>query len=218
MSHDLKTDTEPTEPDAKGEQELAESDPVLTDQQWGLVLEARVDYAEAVAPAYDEVFEVVAAQAVAVGSLGKADIAALVFWKRATTKTEWVIGLLATPEADVRAVTARALTLVNDPALSTAEAADQAREVLADLPGLDKGDALISAVLAAAAPARMANFSRQTQAGLKKVGISVGTGEAVYRRYMESVDSIVALARTHGHPWTSGDVAVALHQLGRTKK
>lgn len=218
MSLDPETNPEFIDPAADAAQDIAAPAPVLSDEQWEQVRTARVDYAEAVSPAYDEVFEEVAASALAMGSLGKADIAALVFWKRVATKTDWVIDLLATPEFDVRAITANVSVIVNDPMLSTADAADQAREVLAELPGLGKGDALISAVLAAVAPARMANYSRQCQAGLKKVGITVGTGADVYRRYMEAIDAIVALARQHGHPWTSGDVALALHQLGQPAK
>jgi hypothetical protein len=75
---------------------------------WDELQQARQAYAATVAPAYDEVLEQVADRIEAEGSVGKADIGALVLWKRLSASTLWAGRLCALPDATVRGITAAA--------------------------------------------------------------------------------------------------------------
>jgi hypothetical protein len=86
------------------------------------------------------------------GSIGKADIGALLFWKRLRADTPWVSELMTWPEEKVREVTNGAVTAVNEGSLSVPDAASAGRGALSPLPGFDTGDAFASALLLAAAP------------------------------------------------------------------
>jgi hypothetical protein len=78
------------------------------------LLAARDRYAAAVGPAYDEVFEEVAARVAVTGSLGKLDLGALTAWKRLRADTPWMARLMGMPDGDVRAHTGRAVTAARD--------------------------------------------------------------------------------------------------------
>jgi hypothetical protein len=103
----------------------------------------------------------VAHRARTAGSLGKADIGALLLWKRLRADTRWAGALMAVADADVRKATKAATLAVRDTSLSRSQAAGVGRAALAKLPGFTFGDALASAVLTAAAPDRMAVYDRR---------------------------------------------------------
>lgn len=77
------------------------------------------------------------------------------------------------PKQDVRDITAKAVAAVNDTSLSAPFAATAGRSALSPLPGFDSGDALASALLLAAVPARMAVSDRRSQAGLEILGYAL---------------------------------------------
>jgi hypothetical protein len=143
----------------------SEDVPAITEHGWTLVVEAHRAYSSETSPDYDEVLDQVAERVRNSGNLGKADIGALLFWKRLRANTPWVSRLMTIPDASVRETTALAVTAVNDLSLSTPDAAALGRRQLASLPGFDKGDALASALLLAAAPARMAVYDRRAHKG-----------------------------------------------------
>ncbi|EFE72181.1 predicted protein [Streptomyces viridosporus ATCC 14672] len=95
------------------------------------------------------------------GSPGKADIGALLLWKRLRAGTRWAGALMAVADAEVRRATAAAVAAVRDTSLSRGAAARASRATLAGLPGFVSGDAPASAVLTAAAPDRMAVYAPQ---------------------------------------------------------
>ena len=68
---------------------------------------------------------------------------------------------MAIPDASVGQTTALVVSFVNDRSLTTPEAAACGRGQLSSLRGFDKGDALASALLLAAAPRRMAVYDRR---------------------------------------------------------
>ena len=122
------------------------------------------------------------------------------------------------PDASVRETTALAVAAVNDQSLSTPDAAALGRRQLASLPGFDKGDALASALLLAAAPGRMAVYDRRAQKGLGILGLPLSAAAGRYGRYMALVESVRSTALTHGVGWTARDVDVALYRLGAPDK
>jgi hypothetical protein len=143
----------------------------IDDQSWARILTAHGAYYAETSPAYDEVLQEVTERVRETGDIGKADIGALLFWKRLRADTPWVRHLLTIPDATVRETTARAVAIVNDSALPTPEAAGLARGTLSSLPGLQRGDALASALLLAAAPRRMAIYDGRAQTGLGLLGL-----------------------------------------------
>jgi hypothetical protein len=166
---------------------------------------------------YDEVVLEVADRVRQSGSVGKSDVGALLFWKRLRADTRWVPRLMALSDADVRAVTANAVSAVNDASLSHAEAAARGRRELAGLPGFANGDALASAVLFAAAPRRMAVYDRRAHKGLQALtGVDVGRAPGRYGRYMRAVAELVATvnAENPAAQWRPRDVDLALYSLG----
>lgn len=187
----------------------------LNDEGWARILASHGAYHAKTSPVYDEVLSQVAERVRVSGDIGKADIGALLFWKRLRADTPWVSHLMTTPDATVRATTARALSVANDLSLPTPDAAGLARGELSSLPGLQKGDALASALLLAAAPQRMAIYDRRAQAGLGILGLALSAAPGRYRRYMVHVDSIRSTALAHGVEWAGRDVDVALYQLGQ---
>lgn len=185
-----------------------------TEEGWALIVKSHQAYHAEVSPAYDEVLDQVAERVEGGGSIGKADIGALLFWKRLRANTPWVSQLMAIPDASVRQTTALVVSSVNDRSLTTPEAAARGRGQLSSLPGFDKGDALASALLLAAAPRRMAVYDRRAQAGLGILGLPLSAAPGRYGRYMALVESIRSTALTHGVEWTPRDVDVALYRLG----
>lgn len=182
---------------------------------WDELLRARQAYADMVAPAYDEVLEQVADRIAAQGSVGKADIGALVLWKRLSASTPWAGRLGALPDAAVRGITAAAVTAVRDTTVDAPTAAARGRSCLRGLPGFTTGDAMASAVLTAAAPRRMAVYDRRAHAGLRKLNLPLDHGRGRYGRYLRIVEDLLAQAPSGAQDWVARDVDLALYWLGR---
>ena len=91
------------------------------------------------------------------------------------------------PDAEVRQVTGRAVVAARRG--DVIKAAGDARETLRALPGFGRGTALASALLTAAAPARLAVFDKRARSGLGKVGLEL-TDDApfFYARYMMLIE------------------------------
>ncbi|WP_208295746.1 hypothetical protein [Paenarthrobacter nitroguajacolicus] len=146
----------------------------LEPQAWEILREAHATYLSNWSSAYDEVLNEVAERVRLAKSIGKADIGALLFWKRFRADTTWVRKLMTVPDDKVREVTEAAVTAVNDRQLSVPKAASAGRRALSALPGFESGDALASALLLAAAPERMAVYDRRAQQkGLKVLGLQL---------------------------------------------
>lgn len=184
------------------------------DRAWRALVPARAAYLAAVSAHYDEVLHEVAGRAEDTGSLGKSDIAALVVWKRLSARARWVGGLMAMPDAAVRAVTERAVAAARDPALPLGEAARTARGHLAALPGFGTGDALASAVLTAAAPRRMAVYDRRVQQALDALDLPLTPAPGRYGRYLELLDGLLVHGAGHADGWTPRDLDTALYWAG----
>ncbi len=131
---------------------------------------AHEEYHATDSDAYDEALLEVSERVEERGSVGKADIGALVLWKRMRADTKWARSLSLMTDAAVRQITGEAVTAVRDARLATPEAAGRGRAALGKLPGFARGDALASALLVAAAPNRMAVYDRRAQAGLEMLG------------------------------------------------
>ncbi len=136
---------------------------LLDDNDWELLRDARRGYSALVHEDYDEVLLEIEDRIETSGSIGKLDIGGLLFWKRLRANIPWVADLLSMPEAEVRAITARAVIAVRNLAVSTPEAATEGRRALGVLPGVKTGDAFSSALLTAAAPSRMAVYDTRAQ-------------------------------------------------------
>lgn len=178
--------------------------------------QARLDYGQAVSPSYDEVFHEVVDRIAEAGSVGKSDIGALLFWKRLRANSPWVTQLMAMTDAEVRDDAAEAVTAVNDTSQSAPNAAGAGRAALSPLPGFTTGDALASAVLAAAAPERMAAYDRRAHQAVRTVGLTLSDAPGRYHRYMAIVASLKKQLSEGGNtPWSTRDVDVALFWLGQ---
>jgi hypothetical protein len=131
---------------------------------------AHAAYMAATSPAYDEVLNEVADRIRTGGSIGKADIGALLFWKRLRADTPWVSELMTWPEEKVREVTNGAVTAVNEGSLSVPDAASAGRGALSPLPGFDTGYAFTSALFWQRRQGAWAVYDRRAQAGLEALG------------------------------------------------
>jgi hypothetical protein len=183
-------------------------------QVWETLRASHAAYKAATSPVYDDVLTDIAGKIQAVGSIGKADIGALLFWKRLRADTPWVPRLMTLTDMGVREVTERAVCAVNDDSLSVPDAASAGRSALTPLPGFKTGDALASALLLAAAPERMAVYDRRARAGLKTLNRKLSAAPGRYKRYMVLVEELRLVAERNGHAWTARDVDVALYWLG----
>lgn len=186
----------------------------LADEAWQTLLRAHEGFHSGASPAYDEVLLEVSARVRAGGSVGKADIGALLFWKRLRADTRWVRDLMTTRDLEVRLVTEQAVTAVNDTSLDAPAAASRGRSALSGLPGFARGDALASALLTAAAPERMAVYDRRAQTGLETLGLSLSAARGRYGRYMRIVGDLALTAKHRGQNWCPRDVDLALYWLG----
>ena len=175
---------------------------------------ARADYHAGVSPYYDEVLHETATRIAGVGTIGKTDIGALLFWKRLRADTPWVRHLMAMPDSDVRAVTARVVAAVRDTSVEVPAAAAAGRSALTALPGFTSGDAFASALLLAAAPDRMAVYDRRVQKALDMLDIELTARRGRYGRYMGIVEGLRGGLSQRGELWTARDVDVALFWLG----
>lgn len=181
---------------------------------WDRLWAARQEYLSATRPEYDEVLVQVQQRVAEAGSVGKADIGALVLWKRLDARTRWAKDLMNTPDEKVRAIAQVAVQAVSDPNRAVPDAAQDGRAALTKLPGFARGDALASAVLLAAAPARMAVYDRRAQAGLESLGLVLTARPRRYRRYMAILEQLREVSRRHGQDMSARDVDTALYQLG----
>ncbi|MFC9788883.1 hypothetical protein [Rhodococcus sp. NPDC127528] len=162
---------------------------------------------------YDEVLAEVQGRAASSGSLGKADVGALMMWKRLNLSTVWTRELNEWPDRKVRAVTGTALELARDTGLSIPEAAGRARAALVDLPGCRQGAAVASTLLTAGAPRRMAVYDRRAVVALHNLGYPDPHG--FYSRFMSTVAELAELVNgTTGERWCPRDVDKALFMLG----
>lgn len=195
--------------------ELDETPRARNDEQvWDALRASHAAYMATTSPAHDEVLYEVAERIQATASIGKADMGALLFWRRLQADTPWVRDLMSMQDMKVRAVTERAVSAVNDLLLSVPHAASAGRHALSPLPGFEKGDAFASALLFAAAPLRMAVYDRRAHAGLEALGRTLSAAPGRYKRYMELVEDLRSIAQRHGDGWTARDVNVALYWLG----
>ncbi|MBP2579563.1 hypothetical protein J3A78_000041 [Streptomyces sp. PvR006] len=185
----------------------------LAPEQWERLASARQAYADAVSPHYDETLRDVIQRASASGSIGKADIGALLLWKRLRADTPWAADLMALPDTDVRRAMAAAITSVRDPSLSRSAAAQAGRAALAHLPGFRTGDALASAIPTAAAPDRMAIYDRRARSGLHTLGITLSHAPGRYSRYIETLDQLLAVAPAPIRTWTPRDMDTTLYWM-----
>lgn len=186
----------------------------LTGEAWETLLGAHQDFQSETSPAYDEVFIEVSERVRDSGSVGKADIGALLFWKRLRADTRWVRDLMVMKDDEVRLVTSKAAAAANDASLDVPAAASRGRAALSALPGFARGDALASALLTAAAPDRMAVYDRRAQKGLEALGLSLSPARGRYGRYMQIVEDLTANAKHHGYDWSAREVDLALYWLG----
>jgi len=162
---------------------------------------------------YDEVLLEVQGRAERDGSIGKADIGALMLWKRLNLSTTWTRELNEWPDRTVRAITAEAFELARDTDRSIPEAAGAARSALLELPGCQRGAAVASTLLTAGAPDRMAVYDRRTVATLQVLGYLDPDG--YYSRFMSAVCDLVEKVNiTTGARWRPRDVDKALFVLG----
>ncbi|MCU6481942.1 hypothetical protein [Arthrobacter sp. A2-55] len=184
---------------------------------WAKLLNAHTAYFTEAGPSYDEVLFEVAARVGTSGSIGKADIGALLFWKRLRADTRWVRHIMNLPDHQVRNETRTAVEAANDPDLSTPDAAAAGRLALSSLPGFKSGDALASALLLAAAPDRMAVYDTRAQKGLKELDLELTAARGRYGRYMGIVEGLKATALHYGQTWTARDVDLGLYSLGGRK-
>ncbi|MFE2696971.1 hypothetical protein [Streptomyces mirabilis] len=141
------------------------------------------------------------------------DIAALVVWKRLSAQTPWVSALMSLPDTHVRSVTERAVAAVRETAPRT-EAARTGRAIVWELPGFRTGDALASAVLTAAAPARMAVYDRRVQQALDCLGLALTRAPGRYGRYMQLLDDLLQHGGARAVGWTARDIDTALYWAG----
>ncbi|ALO05673.1 hypothetical protein AQF52_0071 [Streptomyces venezuelae] len=189
----------------------------LAPEQWQRLAAARRAYTDTVSPHYDETLQEVTRRACTSGSIGKADIGALLMWKRLRADTPWAAELMALADTDVRHATAAATTAARDTTLSRSAGAQAGRAALAHLPGFRTGDALASAILTAAAPDRMAIYDRRAHSGLRTLGIPLSHAPGRYSRYIETIDQLLAAAPAPIHTWTPRDMDTALYWMTATQ-
>jgi hypothetical protein len=172
------------------------------------------DAQKMISPYYDEVFREVQRRISDAGSVGKSDIAVLTFWKRLRADTRWVPALLERPDHEVREITGPAVLAARTGDVT--QAAGRAREMLRPLPGFKQGTALASAVLAAAAPTRLAVFDKRAHSALGQVGLELpGNAPGFYAHYTSLIEQCRTEAAGAGLTWSARDVDLALYMLGK---
>ena len=190
----------------------------MTTEIGGLLVEGwRLVGGGEVGSCYDEVLRTVSARASKAKSIDKADVGALVLWKRITAQAKWSRTLMWTPDALVRSATGAAYRLANDPSVATPEAGQAAREALAGLPGMGGTAALASAVLLALAPDRMAVWDRRVGVALSAMRMYPRSGAGFYGRYLSTVVELAQSmdeAATEERAFVPRDVDLALFYIG----
>lgn len=190
--------------------------PFLAASAWVQLEDAAARYEAGTSPYYDEVLNEVAARTAHTGSIGKADIGALVLWKR--VRSDSLKRLLTIPDLDVRAVTANMVAAATSTDNTIGEAASSARAALTVLPGFNHGDALASALIVAANPPRFAVYDKRAHNALTQLGIVLTTARGCYSRYMKIIAQIVEESATRPDTWTPRRVDLALFTLGETPR
>ncbi|MFF5651998.1 hypothetical protein ACFY8N_26730 [Streptomyces collinus] len=185
----------------------------LAPDQWQRIAAARQAYTDTVSPYYDETLQEVTRRASTSGSIGKADIGALLMWKRLRADTPWAAELMALADTDVRRTTGPATTAARDTTLSRCAGAQTGRAALAHLPGFRTGDALASAILTAAAPDRMAIYDRRAHSALHTLGITLSHAPGRYSCYIQTIDQLLAAAPAPIRTWTPRDMDTALYWM-----
>jgi hypothetical protein len=183
-------------------------------QRCGALAAALQRYRDTVCDKYDETLHDVIGRVATTGSLGKADLGALLLWKRIRIGS-WAEDLLCMANADVRTITAQAVTAARNQQLTVPEAARCARRALIDLPGTGTGDALASAVILVGAPDRMAVYDYHAHLGLWRAGLRLDERPRLYFEYMKLVEQCRADLLQHGYGnWTARQVDLALFTHG----
>lgn len=185
---------------------------------WPRLLAAHDRYTTTVSPHYDEVVDQVVARVGVTGSIGKAEIGALLFWKRLRADVRWASNLHAMPDDEVRRVTSRAVTAVRDTEAPVWEAASARRAALWELPGFGRGDALASALLCAAAPDRMAVYDRRVHAGIEQLGLTLTNRPGRYGGYLRLIYGLLTNRPEHADSWAPRQLDLALYNLGRLSR
>jgi hypothetical protein len=174
-----------------------------------------------ISPLYDESLLEVSQRIAANGSAGKADIGAIVFWKRIRANAAWVTTLLLTPDEDVRAKTGAAVEAVRS-SDDVVTAARHGRSALISLPGFGHGDAIPSALLFAIDPSRLAVYDVRADAGLQIVDKPVPPGRRGvrdhYSRYICVLEELRGEGSDRGHAWSARDMDVALFLIGKPNR
>lgn len=187
------------------------------EETWARLVAAHASYKSQASAAYDEVLMEVAARVSTTGSIGKADIGALVLWKRLRADTRWARRLMNMTDIEVRSRTAQAADAVRDTTVPVPAAAQSGRRLLSALPGFAKGDALASALLVAAAPDRMAVYDRRAHASLELLGEPLASSPGRYGRYMHLIEKLLVMAHQNDYPWIARDVDLALYWLAEER-
>lgn len=175
-------------------------------------------YTRRASPHYDQVFEQVSEHVAATGELGKADIGALVVWKRLNASTTWAAELMKTDDAQVRKLTRAMIDATTRSSDSPPDRARGARNALLELPGCTTGDALASALISAADPQDMAVYDQRAHQALTTLGLPLSNRHGRYGRYIEIVTDLRAAAATHGLVWSARQVDLALYTLAALPK
>jgi hypothetical protein len=167
---------------------------------------------------YDEVLDEISARAASAGSMDKADIGALVLWKRITAQARWSRELMLTPDAFVRDVTRTAYQLANDAGVSIPEAGQAARDALRCLPGMGGTGALASALLLALAPSRMAVWDRRVGATLKALRLYPSGEPQFYGSYLSTTLALASEMASGEERYTPRDVDLALFHVAGSRE
>jgi hypothetical protein len=171
-------------------------------------------YRDTVCDKYDEPLHDVIGRVATAGSLGKADLGALLLWKKIRIGP-WAEDLLCMADADVRKTTAQAVAAARDEQLTVPNAARLARQALLELPGAKSGDAFASAVILVGAPDRMAVYDYHAHLGLWRAGLRLAPRQGLYFEYMKLLEQCRAELLRHGHgEWTARQVDLALFTYG----
>lgn len=161
---------------------------------------------------YDEVLLEVQAAVERSGSVDKADISALMLWKRLNLSTRWARALNNTSDREVRQITQEAIERARNNLVAIPDAARQARQALVGLPGCRNGHAVASTILTAGAPARMAVYDVRAINALGNLNCPP-SGDG-YGDYMETVVELMQEVNQTGTSWYPRDVDKALYMLG----
>jgi hypothetical protein len=153
---------------------------------------------------YDEVFWQISKRLREQGCATKADVAALICWKR-SGQGSWVTDLLKTPEAEVREATKKAFAATND---------QQCLDELAVLPGFGSKFAVALTLLTAYDPENFGVVDRRALKGLERLGCPIKRGRGETLRYLVRVRELRDKIRTARVDATCRNVDQGLYVIG----